>query len=339
MNPKITKKISYFAPIGLALYWLILLKESAMPESKEGFILQSGYIKYLLGWISIFLLSVGLAYVHYKWVFLKIVYHYSPAIRYLWSSWVSVLVWLIFEFLQFRTGHFGGYIDENILISLLILILILLVAYIGDYIRTKQLQTKLLQSKSEADLHALKAQINPHFLFNVLNTVYNQASLEESPNTADMILKISDLLRFSIEEAPKNKIPLEKEISFLQNYIDLQKARLPQNPMIELDFHWEIPANTCVISPMLLMPLAENAFRYGLSLSHPCYIRLSAILEQQTLKFSIENSNFAVGREGLGTGLKQVQERLKLEYNNQNVFHIQKNDKTFSVQLKLNLGN
>jgi LytS/YehU family sensor histidine kinase len=71
----------------------------------------------------------------------------------------------------------------------------------------------------------------------------------------------------------------------------------------------------------------------------PCYIRLSAILEQQTLKFSIENSNFAVGREGLGTGLKQVQERLKLEYNNQNVFHIQKNDKTFSVQLKLNLGN
>jgi LytS/YehU family sensor histidine kinase len=57
------------------------------------------------------------------------------------------------------------------------------------------------------------------------------------------------------------------------------------------------------------------------------------------LKFSIENSNFAVGREGLGTGLKQVQERLKLEYNNQNEFHIQKNDKTFSVQLKLNLGN
>jgi LytS/YehU family sensor histidine kinase len=89
-----------------------------------------------------------------------------------------------------------------------------LVAYIGDYIRTKQLQTKLLQSKSEADLHALKAQINPHFLFNVLNTVYNQASLEESPNTADMILKISDLLRFSIEEAPKNKIPLEKKSLF-----------------------------------------------------------------------------------------------------------------------------
>jgi hypothetical protein len=72
MNPKITKKISYFAPIGLALYWLILLKESAMPESKEGFILQSGYIKYLLGWIGIFLLSVGLAYIHYKWVFLKL---------------------------------------------------------------------------------------------------------------------------------------------------------------------------------------------------------------------------------------------------------------------------
>lgn len=195
------------------------------------------------------------------------------------------------------------------------------------------------KSKSEAELHALKAQINPHFLFNVLNTVYNQASLEESPNTADMILKISDLLRFSIEEAPKNKIPLAKEISFLQNYIDLQKARLPQSPMIELDFQWEISPNNFVVSPMLLMPLVENAFRYGLSLSHPCYIRLYAILEQQTLKFSVENSNFAVGREGLGTGLKQVQERLKLEYNNQNEFHIQKSDKIFSVQLKLNLGN
>lgn len=339
MNQKIIKKLSFLAPIGLALYWLILLNASAMPESKEGFILQSGYIKYLLGWIGISLLVVGLAYIHYKWFFLKIVYHHNPVVQALWFPWVSMLLWLIFEVLQFRTGHFEGYIDENILISLLGLVLILMVAYLCDYIRTKQLQTQLLQSKSEADLHALKAQINPHFLFNVLNTVYNQASLEESPNTADMILKISDLLRFAIEEAPKSKIPLDKEISFLQNYIDLQKARLPQNPMIELDFQWEISPNKFVVSPMLLMPLAENAFRYGLSLSHPCYIRLSAILEQQTLKFSIENSNFAVGREGLGTGLKQVQERLKLEYNNQNEFHIQKNDKTFSVQLKLNLGN
>lgn len=339
MNQKNIKKLSFLAPIGLALYWLILLKASAMPESKEGFILQSGYIKYLLGWIGISLLVVGLAYIHYKWVFLKIVYHHNPAVQALWFPWVSMLLWLIFELLQFRTGHFEGYIDENILISLLGLVLILLVAYLCDYIRTKQLQTQLLQSKSEAELHALKAQINPHFLFNVLNTVYNQASLEESPNTADMILKISDLLRFAIEEAPKSKIPLDKEISFLQNYIDLQKARLPQSPMIELDFQWKISPNKFVVSPMLLMPLVENAFRYGLSLSHPCYIRLSAILEQQTLKFSIENSNFAVGREGLGTGLKQVQERLKLEYNNQNEFHIQKSDKIFSVQLKLNLGN
>jgi hypothetical protein len=69
---KTIKKLSFLAPIGLALYWLILLKASAMPESKEGFILQSGYIKYLLGWIGIFLLVVGLAYIHYKWVFLKL---------------------------------------------------------------------------------------------------------------------------------------------------------------------------------------------------------------------------------------------------------------------------
>lgn len=337
MNQKIIKKLSFLAPISLALYWLILLKASAMPESKEGFILQSGYIKYLLGWIGISLLVVGLAYIHYKWIFLKIVYHHNPAIQALWFPWVSMLLWLIFELLQFRTGHFEGYIDENILISLLGLVLILMVAYLCDYIRTKQLQTQLLQSKSEADLHALKAQINPHFLFNVLNTVYNQASLEESPNTADMILKISDLLRFSIEEAPKNRIPLAKEISFLQNYIDLQKARLPQSPKIELDFNWEIPVNTCVISPMLLMPLVENAFRYGISLTHPSYIRLSAKLEQQTLKFSIENSNFASGREGLGTGLRQVQERLKLEYNDNSDFNIQRNDKTFSIHLTLYL--
>lgn len=335
MNPKLTKMIRFLAPVGLILYWLTLLKASAMPESKEGFILQSGYIKYLLGWIGIFLLALGASYLHYKWIFLKIVYHNSSEVQSLWMPWVSILALLIFELLQFRTGHFGGYIDENILISILAIMLILLVAYWSDYIRTKQAQTQLLQSKSEADLHALKAQINPHFLFNILNTVYNQASLEESPNTADMILKISDLLRFAIEDAPKNKIPLVKEILFLQNYIDLQKARLPQSPEIKLDFNWEIQPNTCAISPMLLMPLVENAFRYGISLTHPCYIQLSAKLEQQTLTFFIENSNFASGREGLGTGLQQVKERLKLEYKNHSDFCILKSDDTFSVLLKL----
>ncbi len=125
------------------------------------------------------------------------------------------------------------------------------------------------KAKITVELQLLKAQVHPHFLFNTLNNIYS-FSLESSPKTPELILKLSSLLRYMLYDCKAEQVLLEKEIQVMKNYIDLEKERYGNKIQISLNIAGDLKGN--YISPLLLLPFLENAFKHGTSdqLEKPC---------------------------------------------------------------------
>ena len=325
--------------IGILGYFGHILFQNQILQAPEDFFASSGYIKYLIGWLIILGVIIIMAFLNYRFVFLKLFYHENTDLKSLYWTYIFGLSLLTFNILQFRSEYFPDYADENIFITLLLLFFIVLYGYIADYFRTKRLQILLMKEKSEAELSMLKAQINPHFLFNALNTIYNEAHREHNENTASLIEKLSGILRFSVEESNSQFITVEREISFLEQYLVLQKARLPDRPNIKINYNINDDEQPAKIAPFLLIPFLENAFQYGISMDKNCFIDFILTIENSQLLFKITNSNFAKNtlKKGLSTGIQNVQKRLDLQYKNKYKLLINKSLDIFEVELKIDL--
>jgi sensor histidine kinase YesM len=153
------------------------------------------------------------------------------------------------------------------------------------------LQTKLGQSTANLDF--LRSQINPHFLFNALNTIYGTAMQENAERTRDGIEKLADMMRFMLQENTQEKIPLARELDYLNNYISFQKLRTDPNPAVRIQAEIAGPAGPVRIAPMLLIPFVENAFKHGISLREPSHITISVEVKENTLYFDVHNSRHA----------------------------------------------
>jgi len=206
--------------------------------------------------------------------------------------------------------------------------------------RIRGLETELGQSK--ADLQFLRSQINPHFLFNVLNTLYGTALHERASRTAGGIQQLGDMMRFMLHENNLDRIAMDKEIEYVKNYIALQQLRTETSPdiIIETDIDEDFP--DCNIAPMLLIPFVENAFKHGISLREPSWIKINLHHEGSSLTFEVRNSihirqgnDPEKGRSGVG--MKNVLHRLKLIYPEQHEFFMHQDEKEFFVQLALQL--
>ena len=202
------------------------------------------------------------------------------------------------------------------------------------------LEQKLGQSTAQLD--QLRAQINPHFLFNALNTVYGLAITENADKTADSIEKISEMMRFLLRENQEAKIPLEKDLDYLKNYMGIEQMRLGPNPNIDLQV--ELPEAihpTLTIAPMLLIPFAENAFKHGISLQSHSFIALSIRIEENKLLFSLRNSVHDriwlndPEKNNHGIGLNNVRQRLELLYNGRHLLNIREDEKAYLVDLAI----
>ena len=196
--------------------------------------------------------------------------------------------------------------------------------------RFKQVQTELA---------LLKSQVNPHFFFNTLNSLY-ALSLEQSDQVPDVILKLSDLMRYVLDSGNKKTVPLEDEIQFLKNYISLEKLRLPEKTDIRISVKGELKTHT--IAPMLLIPFVDNSFKHGLSSSiKDGYVHVSINIERKNLHFQIKNSKSPLeswdNRERLGMGLENVKRRISLVYPNKHQLNISNNPKNYCVELTLAL--
>ncbi len=203
--------------------------------------------------------------------------------------------------------------------------------------RTRQFQYALTQAKTDAELKYLKAQIHPHFLFNSLNSVYAMCIEEEAPQSGKAVLQLSNMMRYVISDAHADLVDLEKEITYIKNYVALQELRLGDTAQI--DFKIEGNSQSLKIAPLLLISIIENAFKYGISPEDDSPIKIHLSIQEQHLTLLVENKIHPniLPKESTGLGLQNTQQRLELNYPNKNCLIIN-NSHLFSVSLSLELN-
>jgi two-component system LytT family sensor kinase len=202
----------------------------------------------------------------------------------------------------------------------------------------------ILSEKLQAELFSLRNQFHPHFLFNVLNSLYSRI-LSKSDDSADIVLKISDFLRYSVYEVNTKYIPLEKEIEYLKNYISLQQLRFDDR--LELSFSTNDITENQVIEPFLILPFIENSFKYCLDdANSKAWITFSITASEEWLVIKIENSlpsafskNKNTENTYGGVGIANVKRRLELLYPNKHILTIKNEVDSFFVSLKIKIND
>nr|WP_299344753.1 histidine kinase [Allomuricauda sp.] len=200
--------------------------------------------------------------------------------------------------------------------------------------RQKEAKEKL---QKDMELNYLKEQVNPHFLFNSLNSIYS-LSRQQSSETPDVVMQLSELMRYQLESAKKDTVPLKEELEFIENYLLLEEKRLSKRCAIEFSIEGQVLG--LKIAPMLLIPFVENAIKHGAqSTNKPSAIDVSVAIEKSTLNFSVSNSKASVVSEPKrkGLGLENVRRRLKLLYPNSHTLEIDDTSKAYVVNLSMGL--
>ena len=203
------------------------------------------------------------------------------------------------------------------------------------------LKKDLGQTLSNFDF--LRSQINPHFLFNALNTIYGTALQEGAERTGEGVQRLGDMMRFMLQENMQDKISLAREIEYLNNYISLQKLRTDASPMIKIEANIEQPLLPVQIAPMLLIPFVENAFKHGISFREPSHIKVALEVKEQVLNFDVYNSKHPrpesdPEKDKSGIGLNNVKQRLALTYPGKHELIIRETGKEFFVHLTIKLS-
>ena len=202
----------------------------------------------------------------------------------------------------------------------------------------------ILSEKLQTELFSLRNQFHPHFLFNVLNSLYSKI-LSKSDDSADIVLKISDFLRYSVYDVNTKDISLTKEIEYLKNYISLQQLRFDNR--LELSFSTSGIMENQFIEPFLILPFIENSFKYSLDdVNSQAWITISITASEEWLVIKIENSLppvFAKNKDAenqySGIGIANVKRRLELLYPNQHILTIKNEVDSFFVSLKIKIND
>jgi len=207
-----------------------------------------------------------------------------------------------------------------------------------DQIRLQKTMAELAKEKAESELSFLKSQINPHFLFNSLNSVYFLID-KNNPEARQTLHKFSDMLRYQLYEANGDKIPIEKEVSYLQDYMDLQKLRKDENYQVSFSCPPEVKGFS--IEPLLLIPFVENAFKH---ISHKSgkmnFVKVEMAKNGDFFQMIIENSkdtNAGTTEKHGGIGLQNVKRRLELIYPAKHELLIQDEPDIYKVKFKLKI--
>ncbi|HEY1112501.1 MAG TPA: histidine kinase [Chitinophagaceae bacterium] len=196
--------------------------------------------------------------------------------------------------------------------------------------------------QTHANFDFLRSQINPHFLFNALNTIYGTALQEGAERTGEGVQRLGDMMRFMLQENMQDKIPLAREIEYLNNYISLQRLRTDASPVVKIESTIECPVTPVQIAPMLLIPFVENAFKHGISFREPSHIKIALEVRDHTLNFDVYNSKHLRSdsdpeKDKSGIGLNNVKQRLSLLYPGKHELIIRETGKEFFVHLTIQL--
>lgn len=198
---------------------------------------------------------------------------------------------------------------------------------------------KLQKEKLELELNALKSQVNPHFLFNTLNNLYS-LTLKNSEKSSEVVLKLSDIMRYVLYQSNEYKVPLQKELEFIQNYVALQKIRYTESYIIGFKINGYI--NGQLVAPLLLIDFIENAFKHGLDRRfNDGEVQIAITVDKNEFDFQVKNSKGHAEDGSInktnGIGLNNIKRRLELMYPGNYSLNIKDDNENFEVNLKLQL--
>ena len=211
--------------------------------------------------------------------------------------------------------------------------LLLILAAMSLYLIRKfafhqQREFELLLRQNEMEMQLLRSQMNPHFLFNALNSIYSYA-LEGSERAADLIIELSQLTRYQLESSRKGMLPLADELAFLHNFLSLEETRYSERCAI--DFQINGNDDGYLVPPMLLIPFVENAFKHG-NLRQALIINLE--VKNESLQFEVKNAVKPKQKDSVGgIGLENVRKRLELIYEEKQTLEVKATEKEFEIQL------
>jgi len=222
--------------------------------------------------------------------------------------------------------------------NLFIVIFVGMLRFAVEWLEFEARKKEVENEKLTAELNFLKAQINPHFLFNTLNNLYYLA-YSKSENTTEVIAKLSQMMRYMIYDSNHPKVLLSKEIEYMQSYISLERLRL--NNQIPITFDISGNPENVWITPLIFITFLENAFKHGVSNSNPkAWVKLSIKLQGKECIYSVENSRTTEHKdngEKSGIGLQNVKRRLELSYPGQYTLETSETPSAYIVKLNLSL--
>ncbi len=311
----------------------IFLPVIVLPKSYE---LLMGNTYYLINYLATSVISIVFFYFNYYWAIPELYFSKRK-----WEYIFSIVSFVVISILVFagilligdnqtqemplRTSlRFAGLFIKYLIIFIVSWVIRL-------YQKTKQQEFE----KNVAELAFLKAQINPHFLFNTLNGLYALA-IKKSDKTADSIAQLSEIMRYVTTDAKADKVPIEKEIEYIHNFIELHRIRLTEYTTVKFNVDGSLTG--IMIEPLLLISFIENAFKYGVSTEHKSIIEIDIRVENgQKLYLTTKNEKVSYNVISNEIGIKNTIERLNLSYKNSYKLKINDSENFYMVNLMIKL--
>lgn len=251
---------------------------------------------------------------------------------------IALIPIVITSFELIKTGKDSVIFLENYptSIRLILLLYYVLLIVLGLFWFIKQIVSffRLKNENAKTELLHLKSQVNPHFFFNTLNNLYGLVGTD-AEKAQELILKLSDMMRYSIYEGEKDEVTLKDEVAYLKNYIELHKMRY--HKQIDIEFKSQIDENYKVM-PLLFIILLENAFKHGVeNLRENAFVYINISTFDNKIQFDIENNfdNSEISRDR-GIGLKNLKRRLELVYHNKHKLSFSVTENVYKARLILN---
>ncbi|WP_199136151.1 sensor histidine kinase [Pedobacter sp. ASV12] len=230
---------------------------------------------------------------------------------------------------------YDHFIVQALFTSGFYLVMSSLLKFAADWFSSQRIQSNLESEKKNMELQFLKSQLNPHFLFNSLNNIYSLA-YQKSDKTADAILKLSEIMRYMIYESNDSWVSLNKEVEYVQSFVELQKLRFKDGAAVEISINGEIDGQKIV--PLILISFVENAFKHGVANDPEDPIKINIIANQKILHFSVTNKKSKTNKDAMGgVGLNNVERRLQLLYPERYKLNIVNSATHYTTELMLDL--
>lgn len=217
-------------------------------------------------------------------------------------------------------------------------IMFLFVLILSFVLRVNNQLAKIRSEKLKAEVSYLKAQINPHFLFNTLNSLY-ALTLEKSDEAPEAVLKLSSMMRYVVTESIADVVPIAKELTYIKDYIALQRLRLDESTTVSFTVKGDHQGKN--IAPLILISFIENAFKYGANPDRESEIKIAIILNEKGLEMQVKNQIVAdvTTTEGkTEKGVKNSITRLNYMYPNQHKLYINQTEKDYEINLSIDIA-